>query len=63
MADSEAQSYARLRRLISEAPGSSIQGCDEAAWADNATLGYTSLAINTSLAVVAAVRAASLITL
>ena len=60
MADSEAQSYARLRRLIAEAPGSSIQGYDEAAWADNATLGYTSLAVDTSLAVVAAVRAASL---
>ena len=60
MADSEAQSYARLRRLIAEPDGSLIQGYDEEVWADNATLGYTSLPIDTALAVVDAVRAASL---
>ena len=32
VADSEAQSYARLRRLIAE-PGTQIQGYDEAGWA------------------------------
>ena len=60
MADSEAQSYARLRRIIAEPDGSLIQGYDEASWADNLTLGYTSLPIDTSLAVVVAVREASL---
>jgi hypothetical protein len=60
MADSEAQSYARLRRLIAEPAGSSIQGYDEAAWAENATLGYTKLPVENSLAVFRAVRAASL---
>ena len=33
VADSEAQSYARLRRLLAEPAGSIIQGYDEAAWA------------------------------
>ena len=33
VADSETQSYARLRRLLAEPPGSLIQGYDEAAWA------------------------------
>ncbi len=60
MADSEAQSYARLRRLIAEPTGSVIQGYDEAAWAENATLGYTELPIENSIAVYKAVRAASL---
>ena len=32
VADSEAQSYARLRRLIAE-PGTQIQGYDEGKWA------------------------------
>jgi hypothetical protein len=34
IADSEAQSYARLRRLLAEPAGSVIQGYDEAAWAE-----------------------------
>ncbi len=34
MADSEAQSYARLRRLVAEPNGSVIQGYDEGAWAE-----------------------------
>ena len=36
LADSEAQSYARLRRLLAE-PGTVIQGYDEGLWANNAT--------------------------
>src|SRR5487761_2065821 len=60
MADSAAQSYARLRRLIAEPAGSIIQGYDEALWAENPTLGYTELPIEHSIAVYKAVRAASL---
>lgn len=60
MADSETQSYARLRRLIAEPTGSVIQGYDEAMWAENPTLGYTELPIENSIAVYKAVRAASL---
>lgn len=60
IADSEAQSYARLRRLVAEPAGSSIQGYDEAAWAENAALGYTELPVENSLAVFKAVRLASL---
>ena len=58
MADSEAQSYARLRRLIAE-PGSSIQGYDEGKWAENSTLGYKSEDIQISLDVIKAVRESS----
>lgn len=60
VADSEAQSYARLRRLLAEPVGSIIQGYDEAAWAECATLGYRDLAIENSVAVFRAVRHASL---
>lgn len=60
LADSEAQSYARLRRLVAEPAGSLIQGYDEAAWANSEILGYTQLPIDNSLAVFLAVRAASL---
>lgn len=60
MADSEAQSYARLRRLIAEPTGSLIQGYDEGRWAENSTLGYAELPIENSIAVFKAVRAASL---
>ena len=59
VADSEAQSYARLRRLIAE-PGTQIQGYDEALWAKDQTLGYTTLPVENSIAVFKAVRAASL---
>jgi hypothetical protein len=58
-ADSEAQSYARLRRLVAE-PNPVIQGYDENLWAKDLTLGYTDLPVENSLAVFAAVRAASL---
>ncbi len=60
LADSEAQSYARLRRLIAEPLGSIIQGYDENAWAENSILGYNDLGINESLKVFSSVRAASL---
>ena len=59
VADSEAQSYARLRRLIAE-PGTQIQGYDEGAWGENNTLGYSDLPIDISLDVFKAVRASSL---
>ena len=59
VADSEAQSYARLRRLIAE-PGTQIQGYDEAGWGENETLGYKDLPIVHSLEVFKAVRASSL---
>jgi DinB superfamily len=59
VADSEAQSYARLRRLIVE-PGTQIQGYDESAWGEHQTLGYRELPIEISIKVFAAVRASSL---
>ena len=58
VADSEAQSYARLRRLIAE-PGTTIQGYDEGKWAENETLGYKDTPVESSLAVFASVRESS----
>lgn len=60
VADSEAQSYARIRRLIAEPLGSVIQGYDEAAWAENLVLGYEKLPVANAIAVFGAVRAATL---
>jgi len=60
VADSEAQSYARLRRLIAEPEGSIIQGYDEGAWANEAKLAYLDGPVENSIAVFAAVRAGSL---
>ncbi len=60
MADSEAQSYARLRRLVAEPEGSIIQGYDEAAWANEPKLAYIDGAVENAIAVYAAVRASSL---
>ena len=60
LADSEAQSYARLRRLVAEPAGSIIQGYDEGAWAVSPALGYETDPIETSLAVFSAVRAGTL---
>ena len=60
MADSEAQSYARLRRLVAEPEGSIIQGYDEAAWAKEPKLAYADGDVANSIAVLAAVRASSL---
>ena len=58
LADSEAQSYARLRRLIAE-PGTEIQGYDESKWAENPTLGYSNTEVSTAIEVFKAVRRAS----
>ncbi len=60
VADSEAQSYARIRRLIAEPLGSVIQGYDEGAWAANPTLGYEELDIENSFEVFRAVRTSTL---
>ena len=60
LADSEAQSYARLRRLVAEPEGSIIQGYDENLWAQSTQLGYESAPVENSIAVFAAVRAGSL---
>jgi len=60
MADSEAQSYARLRRVVAEPDGSIIQGYDEGAWANEPKLGYVDGDVANSIAVYAAVRARSL---
>lgn len=60
LADSETQSYVRLRRLVAEPAGSLIQGYDEGAWAQNKTLGYEELPVENSFAVFLSVRAASL---
>jgi hypothetical protein len=60
LADSEAQSYARLRRLVAEPEGSIIQGYDENLWATAPQLGYESAPVENSIAVFAAVRAGSL---
>jgi hypothetical protein len=58
LADSETQSYLRLRRMLAE-PNPVIQGYDEEAWAECPTLGYTELPVEVSLRVYEAVRAAS----
>ncbi|NNN00899.1 MAG: hypothetical protein HKL86_03595 [Acidimicrobiaceae bacterium] len=60
VADSETQSYVRLRRLLAEPVGSVIQGYDEAAWAQCASLGYRDLPVEHSTGVFRAVREASL---
>jgi DinB superfamily len=60
MADSESQSYVRLRRLVAEPEGSVIQGYDEAAWAECGQLGYIDTPVENSIAVISAVRASSL---
>ena len=60
LADSEAQSYARLRRLVAEPEGSIIQGYDEGAWAVCDKLGYKDAPVEKSIAIFAAVRAGSL---
>ncbi len=58
LADSETQSYSRLRRLVAE-DNPVIQGYDEEAWAQCAALGYTELPVEVSLRVFSAVRDAS----
>jgi hypothetical protein len=60
VADSEVQSYVRLRRLMAEPEGTTIQGYDEGAWAANPHLGYEKFDVKSSIAAYAAVRASTL---
>jgi len=60
VADSEVQSYVRLRRLLAEPEGPIIQGYDEGAWAANPHLGYESFDVKNSIAAYAAARASTL---
>ena len=60
LADSEAQSYVRLRRLVAEPEGVTLVNVDEESWAKEAKLGYESAPVENSIAVYAAVRAGSL---
>lgn len=59
LADSETNSYLRLRRLLVEPAPTPIQGYDEERWAQNPVLGYETLPIESSREVFRAVRAAS----
>lgn len=59
LADSETNSYIRLRRLMAEPLGSTIQGYDEAVWAQSEALAYSTAPITHSLAVFLSVRAAT----
>jgi hypothetical protein len=60
MADSEAQSCVRLRRLVAEPEGVALVNVDEDSWAKEAKLGYETAPVENSIAVYAAVRAGSL---
>lgn len=60
LADSEAQSYVRLRRLVAEPEGVLLVNVDEESWAKEAKLGYESAPVENSIAIYAAVRAGSL---
>jgi hypothetical protein len=59
LADSETNAYIRLRRLLAEPVGSTIQGYDEAAWATAPGLAYGKAAVTTSMQVFLSVRASS----
>lgn len=63
LADSEVNSYIRLRRLIGEENGTPLPGYDEAAWALNPTMGYKVLPLEHSLQLFTAVRSSSADTL
>ena len=60
LADSEAQSYVRLRRLVAEPEGVMLVNVDEDSWAKEAKLGYETAPVENSIAIYAAVRAGSL---
>jgi hypothetical protein len=60
MADSEAQSYVRLRRLVAEPEGVLLVNVDEDSWAKEAKLGYETAPVENSIAIYASVRAGSL---
>jgi hypothetical protein len=63
LADSETNSYVRLRRLLGEPAGTTLQGYDEARWGETLELGYETRPIDASLTLFVAVRAASAATL
>jgi len=60
LADSEAQSYVRLRRLVAEPEGVQLVTVDEDLWSKEVKLGYETAPVENSIAVYAAVRAGSL---
>jgi hypothetical protein len=60
LADSEAQSYVRLRRLVAEPEGVMLVNVDEDSWAKEAKLGYETAPVENSIAIYAGVRAGSL---
>jgi hypothetical protein len=60
LADSEAQSYVRLRRLVAEPEGVMLVNVDEDSWAKEAKLGYETAPVENSIAIYASVRAGSL---
>jgi hypothetical protein len=60
LADSEAQSYVRLRRLVAEPEGVLLVNVDEDSWAKEAKLGYETAPVENSIAIYASVRAGSL---
>ncbi|MHB8334712.1 MAG: DinB family protein [Acidimicrobiales bacterium] len=60
LADAETESAGRLRRLVAEPAGSPLLAFDEDAWARSPALGYESLPVATSLAIVENLRASSL---
>ena len=59
LADSETNSYVRLRRLMAEPLGTTIQGYDEDLWSKSDALAYSTAPIAHSLAVFLSVRAAT----
>ncbi len=60
LADAETESAGRLRRLVAEPAGSPLLAFNEDAWARSEPLGYQSLPVTTSLAVIENLRANSL---
>ena len=60
LADAETESAGRLRRLVAEPAGSPLLAFNEDAWARSEPLGYQSLPVATSLAVIENLRANSL---
>ncbi|MGC1419571.1 MAG: DinB family protein [Acidimicrobiales bacterium] len=57
LADAEAESYLRLRRLLVGPEGTAITAWDEAAWAASDRLGYAQRPVENALSLVAALRA------
>ena len=60
LADAEAESTSRLRRLLAEPSGSALLGFDEDAWARADVLGYQVLPVAPALLVIESLRAHNL---